>query len=219
MLTEVERRYSQCEREAEGDVWACERLWMYLLRRRFTIETDNRAVGIIFANTKSRPPARIERLALRMSQFEFDIVHKPGRTNIGDYYSRQPVIAKRDDFLEEIIASAETEVYINVMTCAKFPRSVTLEEIRIETRLKLITHKRSGPFPSRFKEYEKVVDELNGTEDGILYHTSLAERDNSRSCARWSSRHSQDETPHQVACMVSGNRQADRSQGEELSGV
>ena len=91
MLTDVERRYSQCEKEALGVVWGFERLWMYLLGRKFTIETDNRAIKLILANTRSRPPARIERLALRLSQFDYEIVHKPGDSNAADYFSRHPV--------------------------------------------------------------------------------------------------------------------------------
>ena len=73
MLTDVERRYSQFEKEALGVVWGCERLWTYLLGKRFVIKTDNRAVKLIFSNTTSKPPARIERLALRLSQFNYEI--------------------------------------------------------------------------------------------------------------------------------------------------
>ena len=46
---------------------------------------------MIFANTRSRPPARIERLALRLSQFDYEIVHEPGATNAVDYYLRHPL--------------------------------------------------------------------------------------------------------------------------------
>ena len=133
MLTEIERRYSQCEKEALGVVWGCERLWTYLLGKRFTIETDKRAVKLIFACTKSRPPARIERLALRLSQFYYEIVHRPGETNIADYYSRHLVKMKRDEFLEEIRQGAETEHYINTIIVSSLPRSVSLNEMKEET--------------------------------------------------------------------------------------
>lgn len=134
MLTDVERRYSQCEKEALGVVWGCERLWMYLLGKPFVIETDNRAVKLIFASTKSKPPARIERLALRLSQFDYEIVHRPGETNVADYYSRHPVKTTREDFLEEVRASSETERYINAIAVSSLPRSVTVDEIREATK-------------------------------------------------------------------------------------
>ena len=119
ILTEVESWYSQCEKEALAVVWACERLWTYLLGKSFIIETDNRAVKLIFANTRSKPPARIESLALRLSQFDFEIVHKPGESNVADYYSRHPERATRDEFLEEVRASAEAENYVNSIAAKK----------------------------------------------------------------------------------------------------
>ena len=177
MLSEVERRYSQCEKEALGVVWACERLWMYLLGKLFTIETDNRAVKLIFANTRSRPPARIERLALKLSQFDYVIVHKPGISNIADYYSRHPIKPTKDEFMEEVRASAEAEMYINAITHPKASRSVTLDEIRAETAndkdlqllIKLMVQKNGWKeLPKQLLCYKHVFDELNTTQDGIV---------------------------------------------------
>ena len=60
-LTDVERRYSQCEKEALATVWGCERFWYYLFGQSFPLVTDNRGVELIFKNTAAKPPARIER--------------------------------------------------------------------------------------------------------------------------------------------------------------
>jgi hypothetical protein len=62
-LSETERRYSQCEKEALAAVWGCERFWLYWFGKPFKLITDNRAVQLIFKSTTSKPPARIERLA------------------------------------------------------------------------------------------------------------------------------------------------------------
>lgn len=88
LLTEVERRYSQVEKEALAVVWACERLRLYLIGQKFRVITDNRAIQIIFSNPRSKPPLRLERWALRMMDFDFDIVHKPGDYNIADYIKK-----------------------------------------------------------------------------------------------------------------------------------
>ena len=56
MLTDVERRYSQMEKEALGIVWACERLYLYLFGKQFQLLTDNRAVQLFFNNPNSNPP-------------------------------------------------------------------------------------------------------------------------------------------------------------------
>ena len=78
MLTDVERKYSQCEKESLAVVWACERAQIYLIGHNCTIVTDNRAVSLIYGNASSRPPARIERWALGLPQFDFSTVHRPG---------------------------------------------------------------------------------------------------------------------------------------------
>ena len=107
---------------------------MYLLGHPFIIETDNRTVKLLFANTKSRPPARIERLALRLSQFDFEIAHKPGETNVADYYSRQPSRPAKDEFMQEVRAGNEAESYIDLVSSAQKPRSISLEEIQVASR-------------------------------------------------------------------------------------
>ncbi len=60
LLTDVERRYSQVEKEALGVVVRlCERAAIYLIGHdRFRIVVDNRAVMLIYGNSK--PQARIE---------------------------------------------------------------------------------------------------------------------------------------------------------------
>ena len=123
-----------------------------------------------FANTRSKPPARIERLALRLSQFDFEIVHKPGESNVADYYSRHPVRATRDEFLEEVRASAEAENYINAIAAANIPRSVTMDEVREATSadselqevLKLLGRKNGKDFlPKSLSSYKPIFNELN----------------------------------------------------------
>ena len=88
-LSIVEQKYSQTECEALAVVWACERFHLYLAGTRFTVITDNKALEIIYS-AKSKPPARIERWALRLQQYDFQIKHRPGTGNPADVLSRQP---------------------------------------------------------------------------------------------------------------------------------
>ena len=125
LLTEVERRYSQAEKEALGVVWLCERAQIYLIGHHFRIVVDNRAVQLIYGNTKSKPQARIERWALRLTPFDFEIVHRPGVSNIADYYSRSPGGAGASAYLEEIAS----ERYISMITQAALPPAMTVQEI------------------------------------------------------------------------------------------
>ena len=59
-LSQVERRYSQMEKEALALVWACERFHLYLYELpQFDLVTDHGALKVIYSR-KSRPSARIE---------------------------------------------------------------------------------------------------------------------------------------------------------------
>ena len=57
--TPVEQRYSQTEREALANRWACERLRMYLAGARFKIVTDRKPLEAIFSSSNSKPSVRI----------------------------------------------------------------------------------------------------------------------------------------------------------------
>ena len=59
-LSDVERRYSQTEREALGVVWGCERFHLYLYGAEFSLYTDHKPLEVIYG-PKAKPPARIER--------------------------------------------------------------------------------------------------------------------------------------------------------------
>ena len=48
VLTDVERQYSQTEREALAVVWAIEKLHLYLFGSHFKLLTDCKAVALIF---------------------------------------------------------------------------------------------------------------------------------------------------------------------------
>ena len=122
LLTEIETRYSQCEKEGIAAVWGCERFWMYLFGSSFTLVTDNRAIQLIFGNAASRPPARIERWGLRLTQFDFRIVHRPGATNIAHYFSRHPSESASTMARE---GQERTELFINQLVENALPVAIT----------------------------------------------------------------------------------------------
>ena len=64
-LTDVERRYSQTEKEALALVWACERFHLYLYGREFELIIDHKPLEYTYA-PRSKPSARIERWMLRL---------------------------------------------------------------------------------------------------------------------------------------------------------
>lgn len=96
---------------------------------------------------------------------------------MADYFSRHPLKPTKDAFLEELKESMESEKYIDFIVAGKLPRSVTMDEIREETRrdmqlqelLKLIREKNgSDSLPKDLISYKPIFHELNSTRDGIL---------------------------------------------------
>ena len=52
-LSDVERRYSQTEKEALAVVWACERFHVYLYGIEFELYTDHKPLETIYSSTQS----------------------------------------------------------------------------------------------------------------------------------------------------------------------
>jgi hypothetical protein len=170
-LTEVEKRYSQVEREALAVVWACERLKMYLIGKEFNLNVDNKAVQLIFGNPKAKTCARIERWSLRLIPFKFKINHIPGISNIADYISRHATqeIMKGTDYVEE---------YINSLVDNNLPLNIRLDSIIQATQedpiLKKLKELLSNEYwdndDKRLKPYFSIRSELSiSSDDLILY--------------------------------------------------
>ena len=173
LLTEIETRYSQCEKEGIAAVWGCERFWMYLFGSSFTQVTDNRAIQLIFGNALSRPLARIKRWGLRLTQFEFKIVHRPEATNIADYFSRHPsdsasTIAREGQERTELCI----KFILNQLVENELPAAITRDQVRAaileDKKLALTNYTATGSIKDLPTSFKHVFDEISLTSDGIL---------------------------------------------------
>jgi hypothetical protein len=81
-LTETEMKYGHIVNEALAIVFGCELFHLYLLSKRFELETDHRPLELIFkpklTGHGKPPPARIERWLLRLQEYNFDVIYRPG---------------------------------------------------------------------------------------------------------------------------------------------
>lgn len=90
-LTDVERRYSQTQREALAAVWGVERFFYYLMGRKFTLRTDANALRFIYKcspQESKRVLNRADGWALRLEPYDFDVQYVKGERNIADSFSR-----------------------------------------------------------------------------------------------------------------------------------
>ena len=119
-LSDVEKRYSQTEKEALALVWACERFSIYLLGRPFTLVTDHKPLEVIYGS-KGKPSARIERWVLRLQAYDFKVVYRPGKENIADVLSRLSTMASNTHI--------EKDEYVKFVVTQSTPGAMSAREI------------------------------------------------------------------------------------------
>ena len=113
-LSPAEKRYAQLDKEGLAIVFGVKHFRQYLLGRHFTIYSDHKPLQHLFSENKAIPPmasARIQRWALVLSAYTYDIVFKPGTQNANaDVLSRLPLPDSPSDvpLPEETVLLLET---------------------------------------------------------------------------------------------------------------
>ena len=89
-LTQSERNYSAFKREFLALKWAiCDKFSDYLVANKFTVYTDNNPLTHVL--TSSKLEAVCQRWISALSDYDFDIVYRPGSKNVdADCMSRYP---------------------------------------------------------------------------------------------------------------------------------
>ena len=88
-LTDTECRYSSIERELLGVVFGLERLHHYTFRKSITVKTDHQPLTSIWQKTIATSSPRLQKLLLRLAQYDVHIEYLWGRENvIADALSR-----------------------------------------------------------------------------------------------------------------------------------
>lgn len=95
-LTKSERKFTTTEKECLAVLFAIEKLRPYIEGSKFTVVTDHYSLKWLFSIRD--PVGRICRWAVRLQQYDFEIVHRKGKDNVvPDTLSRSvPVIDSID---------------------------------------------------------------------------------------------------------------------------
>ena len=119
-----------CLRQSSAVVWACEHLHLYIYGKPVTIYTDHKSLVSIYGNPSSKPPARIERWALRLQPYQLTVCYRKGERNPADYLSRHHSKQRTTASREQKIA----EEYVNYITVTSNPKALTVQEIEEATK-------------------------------------------------------------------------------------
>ena len=88
-LTDTEHRYSNIDRELLGVVFGLKRLYHYTFGKSITVETDHQPLTSIWKKTTDTSTAILQRLLLRLAQYDVHIEYLRGKENvIADALSR-----------------------------------------------------------------------------------------------------------------------------------
>ena len=90
LLKDSERAYGIAELECLAIVWAINTFRIYLYTEKFTIYTDNAALKWLL--TLNNPSSRLTRWAIMLSQFRFEIKHRPGKSHCNADMLSRPVL-------------------------------------------------------------------------------------------------------------------------------
>ena len=102
-LNKAIRNYSMIEREALGMVFTLQKYRHYLLDNPFIFYTDHQALKYLI--NKPLHHGRIFRWLLLFQEFEFEVVVRPGKLNVGPNHlsridTREEPIGVKDDLLD-----------------------------------------------------------------------------------------------------------------------
>ena len=169
-LTDVERRYSQTEKEALGLVWGCERFHVYLYGVEFTLLTDHKPLEVIYS-TNSRNSARVARWVLRLQPYRFKVQYVPGKQNIADPLSR---LGKG----RGVCFNGDAEEFIRFVAEASTPAAMSVREVEevswvdpeVSQLRQCIT---TGEWDNAPPQYKAVRNELSVLGKLVLRGTRL----------------------------------------------
>lgn len=101
-LTPTQQRYNHIEKELLALTYGCERFHYFLFCKKFKIQTDHRPLLGLLKKPIDELSPRIQRLAIRLLRYNFDLVYVPGKQMlVADALSRDPNSEKiNTDYLD-----------------------------------------------------------------------------------------------------------------------
>ena len=137
-LTDTECRYSNIEGELLGVVLELERLHHYTFGKPITVETDHQPLTSIWKKTIVTSSPRLQRLLLRLAQYDVHIEYLRGKENvIADALSRVTAIKTKQTYCTGSLSNIE-RIPVHQITQTAPASPERLQELREATERPIV---------------------------------------------------------------------------------
>ena len=178
-LTETECRHSNIEQELLGVVFGLERLHHYNFQKPITVETDHQPLTSIWKKTIATSSPRLQRLLLRLAQYDVHIEYLRGKENaIADALSRVASLkSEHKDYGDSLSNIEKIPVHPITQTAPASPERLQelCEATDKDPSLRLLAKTVHEGWPKTIKDclcsiqsYWYFRDQIT-CEDGIIY--------------------------------------------------
>jgi transposase InsO family protein len=175
-LNHTERKYATTHKECLAIVWCIEECRHYLIGNKFTIRTDHNALKWLMSVKDHN--AQLMRWALMLLEYEFEIVHVKGKTNVvADALSRAPInlIATVNEEQKQKQMDSEDGSKITEVDIISGDKLELIKQMQTqdEELMPIILYLIDGSLPGDGKEAESLLHKTMNKYvliDGVLYH-------------------------------------------------
>ena len=172
-LTATERRYSQIEKELLAQVFGVEHNHQYVYGRRIILWSDHKPLEAICKKPLASAPKRLQRLLLRLQQYDVEIRYKPGpEMYLADTLSHAYLPITSRSVAEEEVERIHAVDFLPISE----PQLVEIQrETAADPTLQSLKQfilngwpDRKEALPPELHPYYNVRDELTA-QDGVLF--------------------------------------------------